>query len=446
MKRFVDTELNKWKDSKNRKPLIIRGARQVGKTYSVEEFGKRSFINFLTLNFEFNHDLKNCFVTLDPAKIVKHIELLLNATIVPGETLLFFDEIQECPQALKSLRYFKEKMPKLHVVAAGSLLEFVLNDEQFTFPVGRVDFLYMKPLSFEEFLLTQREEKLLEYIKEVSLKEGVPEVIHNKLIGFVKEYCLIGGMPESIMHFHSNTSYAECQKFQKVLLVAYESDFAKYASKIQHKHLQTLFSHAPDFVGTEVKYSKIDKHEKNPARTFKPIFNLLLNAGLVQKISATSANGIPLRSEVNPNKFKLLYLDTGLYQCAMGVNSVEILEQDITHIHNGALAEQFVGQELTVLSEPYENKTLYFWKREKLGSTAEVDYVQNINGRIIPIEVKSGKTGRLRSIKQFMEEKKLNLGVRVSQKNLSLRQSVLSVPFYLLKQLPRLVKEALCET
>jgi len=443
MKRLIDNELDSWKDSPFRVPLIVRGARQVGKSFSIESFGRRCFESVVTVNFELQPNLKTSFDELHPDQILPKLELLLNESISPGKTLLFLDEIQECPNALKSLRYFKEKKPELHVVSAGSLLEFSLNDENFSFPVGRVEFWYMKPLSFLEFLLAIGEKRLVDYLKNVSVKEGVDLAIHEKVLGLVKHYCLIGGMPESIDRYLTSSSFIESKHLQQSLLTTYENDFSKYATQAKHKYLQTLFKRIPELIGHHVKFSKIDPTVTNPAREFKQAYEQLQHAGILQSIQATSANGIPLRAEVNKKKFKPLFLDTGLYQCVMNIQAAEILEQDLIPIHRGALAEQFVGQELAVLATCRERKELYFWQREKVSSSAEVDYVESVNGCIIPIEVKGGKSGRLKSLQQFMKEKQSAIGVCISESPLLLKGNILHVPFYLIHQLPRLIKNFL---
>lgn len=439
MKRTIDFELIKWKNMPDRLPLIIRGARQVGKSYAIEKLGREHFKSLVIINFEYQPEFISCFESLDPTKIISKLEIFTNSNIKSGETLLFLDEIQQCPQAILALRYFKEKMPQLHVIAAGSLLEFVIHDTKFSFPVGRVQFMHMHPLSFSEFLLALDQDKLLKTLKDTSLANPLDSAIHIYALNFVKQYFLIGGMPAAIQNYINNNSYLECQNIQSALMQTYRSDFGKYATKTQHKYLERLFEMVPKLILEHFKYSKVDPNLR--ARELQPALEQLCWAGLIKLVKQTSASGLPLEAQVKENKFKLLFLDIGLVQNASQIEAKTILENDILQINAGLLAEQFVGQELICLANPYEEKRLYFWERDKKNSQAEVDYVTNIGGKIVPIEVKSGKTGRLKSIKQFMEEKNSPLGIRFSTHPLSLENNILSVPFYLISHINRLITD-----
>ena len=332
-------------------------------------------------------------------------------------------------------------MPTLHVICAGSLLEFTINDQDFSFPVGRVQFMYLKPLSFLEFLYAHNYQKIIDYINSISISDSIDEAVHNHILELIKEYFLVGGMPSIVQDYINARSFLNCKRMQEALLIAYENDFGKYSSKTEYKYLQILFRKAPEIVGKHVKFSKIDDSVKNPSRQFKQALIQLSHAGLIQQIFATSANGLPLRAEINQKKFKLIFLDIGLYERSMGIDPKKIYELSLLQINKGSLTEQFVGQELLAYVDPYENKKLYFWRRGKLGSEAEVDYLHVFNSEIIPIEVKAGKTGRLRSLHKFLEEKKISTGIRISEKPLSLNKNVLNVPFYLISQLSRLLEE-----
>jgi len=437
MKREIERELLQWKEKKNRLPLILRGARQVGKSYIVEKFGREQFENFLTVNLELRPDLMRAFDVLDPVEILRQLEAVMNVPIKPGKTLLFIDEIQCCPRAILALRYFKEKMQELHVIAAGSLLEFALHEENFSFPVGRVQFIYLKPLSFSEFLTATGKGKIKEYLLNASLKNPIPELIHENLLKLVRSYFLIGGMPAVVQSFIQEGSFLECERLQNTILDTYRSDFGKYASKAQYKYLQKFFEQAPNLVGRHFKYVKISPEYR--ARDLKVALEQLCWAGLLTRVHATNASGIPLRYQIKENKFKLLLLDIGLLQRANQIDAKAILNEDLLQLNQGALAEQFVGQELLAYSEFYEEKRLYYWEREVAGSSSEVDYVINMHSKIVPIEVKAGKTGRLKSLRRFMEEKKHPVGIRVSQQPLSFDKGILSIPFYLLEQLPALL-------
>lgn len=422
-------------------PILLRGARQVGKTYAVEKFGNESFKRFVAVNFEFQKKYLTCFDSLDPIDIIERIESIANTRIIPGETLLFLDEIQECPRAILALRYFKEKMPNLHVIAAGSLLEFVLNDNQYSFPVGRVQFAYLKPLSFEEFLLNSKQNILLESLQSSHIQNPLDETAHQLLLDFFRQYLFVGGMPAAITKYLETKSLLECQQLQNSILQTYNTDFGKYATKAQHKYLQILFEKAPGLVGKRFKFSDVDSEVRS--RELKVALEQLCWAGLLNQVHATNASGIPLKSQKKENRFKLLFLDIGLLQCAMEMDYEEGFRQNILQINSGSIAEQFVGQELLVQGDVLQNKETFYWEREKRSSEAEVDYVVQQGINIIPIEVKAGKTGRLKSIQQFMEEKKSKIGVRISQKPLTLENNILSIPLYLIGQLPRLINEVL---
>lgn len=436
MKRFIEAELEKWKTATPHLPLIIRGARQVGKSFTVEKFGQENFKTTVTINFEFQPTFANCFDTLDPEKIISKIELATEKDLIDGESLLFLDEIQQCPNALKALRYFKEKRPNLHVIAAGSLLEFALKEEDFSFPVGRVEFLYMRPLSFNEYLYNLGNHKLLNALDKVSLTNPLDQDIHNLLIKYVREYLLIGGMPSVVNKYIESKSYLDAHRLQSGLLESYRNDFGKYASNTQFKYLQRFFEKAPLVVGQVFKYVNIDR-EARP-RDLKTALEQLCYTGLINKVYNTNANGIPLQSEINDTKFKLIFLDIGLMQNANKINPESILNDNVWQ-NEGALAEQFVGQELLANGNYYENKHLYFWARDK--GAAEVDYISEINFKVVPIEVKAGKDGRTKSLNVFMKEKETPYGIKISQSPLEVNHTTLNVPFYLLNQLPRLLKE-----
>lgn len=425
-----------WKDSGDRKPLLIRGARQVGKTYTVRSFAKEGFQNLVEINFELRPDLKKIFQTLDPHEIIRNIHLILNQRIEPGKTLLFLDEIQECPQAIMSLRYFYEILPALHVVGAGSLLEFALSEKGFKMPVGRVQYLYMQPFSFTEFLLALGAGKLKKHIEEISIEKPPSEASHEALLKRLKEYLLLGGMPAVLKaYMREKTAY---QQEQLSLLQTYRDDFGKYASRARHVHLQKVFSTAPAMVGRRYKYSHVDPDTQS--RELKEAFFLLSQAGVLYKIVAASAHGLSLQT--NEAKFKVLFLDVGLMQRGCSLDAEIATVEDILLVNSGALAEQFVGQELLASLSPYEDRRLFFWVRDRRNAEAEIDYLVTDRSRILPIEVKSGKSGTLKSLRIFMAEHGTPVGVRVSQHPLSLHDRILSVPLYAASQIPRLVNEA----
>lgn len=441
MKRDILKELILWKNHKERYPLIIRGARQVGKSYIVESFAKDNFKNTVTVNFEFQPQLKECFKSPDPLEIINRLQLFFGVQIDKNDTLLFFDEIQECPEAIISLRYFKEKMPSLPVIGAGSLLEFALRNADFKMPVGRIHFLYLEPLSFSEFLDAAGNEQLRKYLFNVTVKNAVEDIIHKKLLELLRLYLVLGGMPAVIKDYVYNKDLMSCQNLQKGLLQTYRMDFGKYARTAQHKYLQKVFDSTPRLVGQRIKYSYIDTDVKS--RDLKNALELLALAGVIKPVYMSYASGLPLSAEINEKKFKLNFVDIGLMQNACGLQSDIGMTQDFMQVNSGAVAEQFVGQELRAYSDSHQESRLFFWARDKRNSSAEVDYIINAGSDIFPLEVKAGKTGTLKSLRLFLREKKAKFGIRISQDKLSYIDNILSVPLYMIEQIPRIIKTML---
>jgi predicted AAA+ superfamily ATPase len=440
MQRDLQKYLLDWKTNFNRLPLLLRGARQVGKTYLIETFGREAFKNCVTVNFEYRPEMAKCFTTLNPQEIINQLRLVTGESITAGETLLFLDEIQDCPNAILAMRYFKEKLPEQHIIGAGSLLEFALQEEQFRMPVGRVQFAYLKPLSFKEFLAAIGKTQLREYIEQISARDEIPEVIHSELLSHLRKYLILGGMPAVLQVYLQSGDFAQCQQQQGVILNGYRHDFGKYATKTAYKNLQEAFGKLPVLIGQPIKYVNIDRELR--ARDIKQVLNSLAAAGLLHLVYANKAAGIPLVALKDEKKFKLIFLDIGLVKYAMQLKAELLLAEDLLLVNQGAITEQFVGQELLAYADPFREAELFFWHREAQGSQAEVDFVIQVNGQIIPIEVKSGVTGRLKSLRLFMQEKKSRLGVRVSQLPLSLADDILSIPLYLVSEIPRLVQSS----
>ncbi len=436
MQRSLEEELNRWKIEPLRMPLLIRGARQVGKSFTIEKFGRKNFAQTVTINFELKPTLKDCFRDLDPKKIIREVELALKVQIQPGTTLLFLDEVQLCPEAIASLRYFKELMGDLHVIAAGSLLEFSLVDKNISFPVGRIQSIYMRPLSFLEFLKAMDEDKLIQFILDFEWTTEIGQAVHERFMELVKIYFFIGGMPGAIEKYQTTNSLQDCQNYLMTLIDLYRADMAKYATKTQYRYLQILFDRAPESVGLRFKYSFIDPDAKS--RDLQTALDQLTWAGLLSPILATSAGGIPLQAQVKSKVQKLLYLDIGMLQTALKVDPLLFFREDLTLIHSGALAEQFVGQELIAYANPHDRMQLHFWERGKKGSSAEVDYILSLSAHIIPIEVKAGSAGKLRSINVFLEEKKSTFGIRICSSTPKKSRPIVTIPFYLVSQLQRL--------
>lgn len=432
MYRDILIKLKEWKDNSHRKPLILRGARQVGKTFSVEQFGKENFKNYVVANFEKQKELNDVFSgTLDISTILERLEVVLKTRIQPSETLLFFDEIQRCPPALTSLRYFYEDKPEIHVIAAGSLLDFVF--EEVGVPVGRVTYLYMHPLSFDEFLGALGENILQEHLAKTPFTQQA-DVIHKKLLSLVKKYAQIGGMPEAVNLYLKTHSLKEVSQLHGDLIETYKQDFSKYASKIPYHFLLTVMDKLPLLAGKQIKYSHIDKEIRSVY--LKQVILLLERAQVLYRVKAARSGESPLGVNYSDKVFKSIFVDIGLLQFLCGIDWGKIPEEsDLLSIYQGALAEQFVGQEMMAYHSLTNFKPLYYWKREERGSSAEIDYLIEHQGGVSPIEVKSSSQGRLKSLHLFDEKFKPKKLFVVSSHPYSQLDKITWIPFYGLKSL-----------
>lgn len=427
-KRIIDLHLDRWKTDTYRKPLLLRGARQVGKTYAVRRLG-RQFNNFVEINFEKLKDAAAIFEKdLSPDKLILALSLLVNAPIIPGETLLFLDEVQEAPRAILALRYFYEEMPNLHVIAAGSLLEFAV--AKVGVPVGRISMLYMYPLSFLEYLVAIGHHMIAKEILNHPAGVLMEEVIHNKILDLLGEYLSIGGMPEAIDRWIQTKNPASALDVLQQIAATYRQDFEKYARKTQVKYLELLFRQIPHLVGKDFSYREI--HGEYRKRELAPAMELLERANIIHSIRHSSGQGIPIGSEVDFETFKVIYLDIGLCQAILGSDiSVWFLRPLEGFENRGELAEGFIGQELICYDSPYNKAEMYFWKRKEKNSAAEIDYLIQRREHILPIEVKSGHGKTLRSLHLFLQtHPKSTSSVRFSSLNYSVMDKLDSRPLY----------------
>lgn len=441
MNRIIESILIKWKNDSHRKPLLLRGARQVGKTYLVREFAKTHYKNFIEINFELQPEFKKIFQTADATRIIQNLNLLFGTHLIqPQHSLIFFDEIQQCPKAITSLRYFYENHPSYHIMGAGSLLEFVLKSEELSIPVGRLDYLFMHPLTFEEFLGAIGEPNLQEFLNSLKPNQEIPEIIHDKFLKLFKQYTLVGGMPAAVNIFLEDPVQGDYQKTHFSILQTYRDDFGKYASYAKLSHLQDVFDKTPSLVGQIYKYSHVNKDV--PTREVRGAFDLLVQASVITRILKTSGYSLPLRKEIDEKKFKALFLDIGLMQTSCGLTKDIALTTDLLSVYSGSVAEQVIGQNLLTLSLPYIRPEVFFWSRDQKSSQAEIDYLLVVNSKIIPVEVKSGKTGSLKSMRFFLQEHPQSpFGVRFSQLPFSFYDHILSVPLYAVGQIKRLVEQ-----
>ena len=394
MLRFIDNDLRRWQKSTRRKPLILRGARQVGKTWSIKEFGKSRFESLALVDLERNHSLRKLFDgDLKVTRICSDLEVLLQQKITPGKTLLFFDKIQACPRAITALRYFYEEMPELHVVAAGSLLEFAL--EESSFPVGRVQFLNLYPLCFAEYL-----EAIGNGAAATAVLGNPAEIspaVHELLREELKRYFFIGGMPAAVKAYLENNSLRDAFEVQQEIAESYRMDFAKYTPRVDRFCLDSVFTSLSQHIGQQIKYARLGEGYSNP--TLKKSFDALCLAQVARRIPSVDPSGLSLGATASAKVFKALMLDIGLMRYLSGMpNDIEYAKSDLLAIYRGAMAEQFVGQEMLAAQQG----TLYYWERAAKNSSAEVDYLAVLNGQIHPVEVKSGATGSLRSLHLFL--------------------------------------------
>ncbi|MDX9980569.1 MAG: AAA family ATPase [Lentisphaeria bacterium] len=395
MYRIAQEQIARWKDSRRRKPLIVRGARQVGKTWLVEHVAAAGFESMVKIDLEKRRDLHGVFGdNLDPRLVVQHLELDSGTRILPGRTLLFLDEIQACPRAIMALRYFHEQMPDLHVIAAGSLLEFALGE--ISVPVGRVQYLHLHPMTFREYLRGIGNGVAADLAGQHPSE--VDERIQRKLLHELKTYFFVGGMPESVRAYQETGSLVESFRIQREILGCYREDFAKYSPRVDRDCLDGVLLNVARQTGEQVKYVRLDDGHTGP--TNRRAFDLLCKARVVHRIAACNPSGLPLGASVNGKRFKAALLDIGLLQNLCQVPAdLELREKDLLAMYRGKLAEQFVAQEL-VANHADE---LFYWAREARGSSAEVDYLAVREGRIVPVEVKSGAGGSLRSLHLMLD-------------------------------------------
>jgi predicted AAA+ superfamily ATPase len=397
MKRKLTEKLVSWMNDKLRKPLLLRGARQVGKTYAVIDFAATWFPErFNHFNFEKNHELHSIFEkNLDPKRILSELELTAGKKISPGSDLLFFDEIQECPKAIMALRYFYEEIPELHLIAAGSLIEFALQD--IAFPVGRVQMMQVYPMTFAEFLEACGNGLLAE--KASDPKEQFSETILSKINDEMYRYFIVGGMPECVKTYIDTGSLLKVTDVQADLLATYRQDFLKYSGHADKRCLQQVFNSVAKLTSAQIKYTSLSDEFSVP--TIRKALELLEMARIFTKVKSAAPEGIPLAATSTEKRFKTIFLDIGLLSCINGFYADSTIpKQNLIAAFNGQMAEQFVGQELRCKF----GENLYYWDRDAKSSTAEVDYLIEKNGVIIPVEVKSGKSGRLKSLHLLLKE------------------------------------------
>lgn len=413
MYRKALTDLTSWKTRPGRKPLIVRGARQVGKTWLIREFSKQ-FANLIEINFDRTPEKAQLFLGKDIGKCLQLLEVDANSKIIPGQTLIFLDEIQAVPEMFPLLRYFHEERPDIHVVAAGSLLEFLLADHTFSMPVGRIEYLHLGPMDVEEFLLALGQETLVTLLNSHALADSIPESIHQRLLHFVKLFWVVGGMPAAVAALVGGQDDFEAVRREHAsILQTYEDDFSKYRKRIYPQRLRKVFRRIPSLIGNKLKYVHIDPAERS--RELADTVQILELARVIHRVFHSAGNGVPLGAEAKENDFKPLFMDIGLVSTSLGLNLPALeLAEDLLLVNNGALAEQFVGQHLLYGKAGFERPQLYYWNREKRNASSEVDYLIPYGSTVVPVEVKAGKTGSLKSLQVFVAERQVPIAVRFS--------------------------------
>lgn len=414
-RRKIDADLQAWSKSERRKPLLIRGARQVGKSSAVRELGK-TFKHFVEINLEKQPDIASLFTeNIDVRKTCQNLSAVLSKPIIPGETLLFIDEIQVSKEAIMSLRYFKEDYPELHVIAAGSLLEFAL-EELPSFGVGRIRSLYLYPFSFDEFLYAQGLDLQVEAKRGAKADAPLIDALHKKMIEQLRTFYLVGGMPAAVTEWIETKDYREVTHVHNDILDTYQDDFSKYKKRVSPSLLRQVLRSVALQVGNKFVMSQAasDVHSS----VVRDALHLLSLAGLIVPVTHTDGNGIPLGAEANDKYVKYLFMDQGLMQTMLNIPASDILlssEQDL--VNKGPFSEMFAGLELMKYSDCLRKSELYYWQHMSKNGKAEVDYLVPMNGRVLPVEVKASTKGSMQSLYLFMRKRHLEHAVRTSLEN-----------------------------
>lgn len=429
MYRIAIEKLYKWKNSKRRKPLIIEGARQVGKTWLMKEFGKQAYADTVYINFDSNSRMADLFsADLDTDRLIMGLELYAGRKINPENTLLIFDEVQEVPRALASLKYFYENAPQYHIVCAGSLLGIALHQGT-SFPVGKVDFLKLYPLSFSEFLMATGNERFAELLK----KQDYEMITSFKqtYIDALKHYYFVGGMPEAVQSFAESKDFNEVRAIQKRILAAYEQDFSKHAPNEIVPKIRMLWNSIPSQLARENKkfiYGLV--REGGRAREYETAIMWLSDCGLVHKVSRVNAAGIPLKAYEDLKAFKLFIVDVGLLGCMTGLRQRTLLDGDDLFVEfKGALTEQYVCQQLKTI----EDLGIYYYTNDR--GSCEIDFVVDTGEQIVPIEVKAETNLRAKSLKTYRERFEPELSVRTSMADYKKEDWLLNLPLYAIENI-----------
>ncbi|MCR5836663.1 MAG: ATP-binding protein [Lachnospiraceae bacterium] len=430
MERITLKKLLKWKEKKNRKPLLMTGVRQCGKTYIIKAFGNSEFEDMAYFNFDGNTGLKSIFeYDFDVDRIIDELSNIVHGdNIIQGKTLVVFDEIQDCPRAIQSLKYFCEDMPELHIIAAGSLLGVALRKEGISFPVGKVDRIEMYPMSFEEFVIADGGKKYIEGIKKMPFERKIPEIFKTPLEKYLKNYYIVGGMPEAVQTWVDTHNYREVEEVQDRILMDYADDFGKHTSHDTATKVRMIWDAIPSQIARD-NNKFIFSHVKKGARAkdLEDALEWLTNAGIAYKLNLVSVPEIPLSGMSDNTYFKVYMSDVGLLRKKSNVNYRTILEGDTSYIHfKGALTENYVMTQLKCMGVDS-----YFWRTK---ADAEIDFLSDYEGVIVPIEVKSADNTKAKSLHLFCNRYNPKMAIKTSLKNvgdnMDCKTHVWSLPLY----------------
>ncbi len=458
IKRYSEDYLQQWYLKKNRKPLVIRGARQVGKSTLVRQFSKNRGHSLVEINLEKHLNMEDVFKRLNTVEILNEISLITGKPLnAESGDILFLDEIQATPSAIPALRYLYEEKPQLHVIAAGSLLEFALKDHNYSMPVGRIEYLYLGPISFFEYVSAGDSGHLVSYIRKYNLDDDFSHEAHQQLCTLLREYIIIGGMPEAVSVYLDTDDMTQALSVHHSILDTYRNDFNKYVAKTALQRLRRVYAYVPSAIGEKFKYSNV-----NPvwqAREIRSAVDLLDNAGVIFKVHCTSGAGIPLDANADNKVFKPYFLDVGLMNTASGMKSLSRDEfLSVRFVNEGKMAEQFIAQHLRFEKEMYIRPQLHYWLREKRKSNAEVDFLIQSGRFPIPVEVKAGKSGSLKSLHLFCKMYNLRNAVRfdlnkpselmcnhkisTGDKTAEVAYKLINLPLYMVEEVRRIVRSS----
>jgi predicted AAA+ superfamily ATPase len=429
MYRTAIEELNKWKNKNNKKPLVIRGARQVGKTWLMKEFGKTAYVKTVYINFDNNQRMKELFSSdFNTERIIAGLELYTGDKIDPSNTLLVFDEVQEVPQALTSLKYFNEDVPQYQIICAGSLLGIALHSDT-SFPVGKVEFLDMYPLSLKEFFTAMGKERFVELLQKGDF--DMISVFKSEYIDLLKKYYYVGGMPEAVSYFADNGNFNEVREIQQRILSAYEQDFSKHAPIDVVPRIRMLWNNIPSQLTRENRkfiYGAIKEGAR--AKEYEVAMQWLTDCGLVHKVSRVSSPNLPLKAYEDLKAFKLFLLDVGLLSCMVNLNQKVILDgNNMFKEFKGALTEQYVLQQLKTLN----GLGIYYWTNER--GSAEIDFLIDNGTEVIPLEVKAETNLKAKSLKTYYEKFNPKNAIRVSMSDYKKEEWLLNLPLYAVERI-----------